>query len=94
MRLPKNLTWGMAQSQWPQVIDPVVNNQLNQGQLIGPIALISGTNVINHKLGRNQLGWIITDQDAASSIYRNAVFNNLTLSLSSSAPCNISLWVF
>ena len=41
-----------------------------------------------------QQGWIISDQSAAASIYRSAAFNDLTLTLTSSAPCTINLVVY
>jgi hypothetical protein len=93
-RLPQNMPLPAMQNTWATAIEPVLSLPPNQGALLKGIALKSGTNVINHKLAKQQQGWILVDQDAAASIYRSAPFNNLTLTLTSSAACNVSLWVF
>lgn len=92
--LPLRLPFSLLQDRWATIINPVVNFAPNQGLLLKNIPLANGTTVINHKLQRMQQGWIIIDQDAAASIYRSQPLNDLTLTLHSSATCNISLWVF
>lgn len=94
MGLPLKLSWDMSQTTWASAINPVLNLPPNQGILLKNIKLAAGDNVINTKLGKQAQGWVIIDQDAASSIYRSAAFNPLTLTLHASAPCNLSLWIF
>ena len=94
MALPQKLDWPKAQTQWAQQLDPLIKNVLTQGNFLQNVSITSGTNVINHQLGRTQLGWYIVDQNAAATFYRSQPFNNLTLTLNSSANCVISLWVF
>lgn len=94
MSLPLRLNWDRAQDLWSSDINPVLNLPPNQGLLLKNIPLINGVTVINHKLGRVMQGWSIIDQDAQASIYRSAALNNLTLTLTSNAACNVSLWVF
>jgi hypothetical protein len=84
----------MMQSSWASSINPVLSKEIVQGTLLQNVALVTGNNVVNHLLGRKQVGWMIADQNAAASIYRSAALNDLTLTLNSSAPCVISLWVF
>lgn len=94
MSLPQRLPYDQMQVKWASELDPVLRNQLIQGILISDITMVAGTNVINHRLGRKQVGYIITDQNAQASIYRSAALNNLTLTLTSDNPCVISLWCF
>lgn len=92
--LPQKLPYEMMITRWASILNPLLKNQLSQGQLISNISLNAGVNVINHLLGRTQIGFIITDIDAAAQIYRSAPLNNLTLSLTSDNPCTVSLWCF
>lgn len=82
------------QTVWRSLLNPVITNPVTSGILLSNIPLVSGTNVINTTLGRKQQGWIITDITAASNIYRSAAFNELTLTLNSSAACTVSLMVY
>ncbi len=82
------------QTQWRALLNPVLSSPLTNPKIINNITLVSGINVINHGLQQTQAGWIITDQSAASSIYRSAPLNDINLTLSASSPCTISLVVY
>lgn len=82
------------QTAWAAQINPVIANLLVNGQLLKDVAIVNGTTIINHKLGRVMQGWIITDIDGGSAIYRSQPFNNLTLTLVSGGNCTASIWVF
>ena len=84
----------LLQTKWKSILDPVISNPMTNMTLLKNIVLTTGTNVINHHLGQMQQGWVIIDIQAAATIYRNAPFNSLTLSLSSSANVTVSLGVF
>lgn len=57
--------------------------------------MTASTNVINHKLGRMQQGWVITDiNNVATSIYRSQPFNDKTLTLTSSGAVTVNIWVY
>lgn len=62
--------------------------------MLEQVALGTGVNVINHLLQRNMQGWFIADINAAVVPYRTAPFNNLTLTLTVSAPCVVNIYVF
>ena len=94
MRLPLRLDWIKASDRWASIINPVIDLAPNQGTLIGPVDLTTGVNQVNHLLQRIPQGWIIVDQNASASIYRSAPFNKLTLTLTTSAPVSVKLWVF
>lgn len=79
---------------WKSLLDPVIANQLLNGNLIISQSLVTGVNVINHLLGRQQVGWMIIDQNSSAAIYRSQPFNKLTLTLTSSAPSVVNVWCF
>lgn len=96
-RLPRKLNWNQAETIWASEIEPIISNPIMQGIALKDISLITGTNVINHKLGRSLLGWFITRIKADSLIHDSQDTNQtpqLTLTLVSSAPTTISLWVY
>lgn len=92
--LPQKLPWDLAQTQWASQLNPLIKNQLTQGILLTNISLINGVSVINHLLGRMQVGWLITDLNAAAIIYRSQPLNDKTLTLTSDAACVANIWMF
>jgi hypothetical protein len=92
--LPQKLPYDQMTVKWASELDPILRNLLINGQLITNVVIKTGNNVINHKLGRKQIGYIITDQNAQAQMYRSQPLNNLTLTLTSDADVTISLWVF
>jgi hypothetical protein len=95
--LPQKLNLDMLQTTWASQLNPIIANPLVQGQLLQNVALISGTTVVNHKLGRKLQGWFIVGINGAATIYDNQASNQtpqLTLSLTSNATANVALWVF
>lgn len=94
-KLPRNLTWQQSDPLWASRLDPVLANLLIQGSQISNVILVANTpQTINHYLGKNQTGFIITDQNASASVYRTEPFNASTLTLESSANVTINLWVY
>lgn len=89
-----DLPFQLLQSQWATSLNPLLRNPLVNGLLLDNIPLVMGDNVVNTLLSRKQRGWMIVDQDAVADIYRSAPFNSQTLTLNSSAPCTVSLWIF
>lgn len=96
-KLPQRLTPEMRDTTWAQALDPVINNPLNKVSILKNQSLVTGTNVINHKLGRQLQGWFLVRQRAAASIYDTQDSNQmpqLTLTLESSAPVVVDIGVF
>lgn len=90
-----NVALDLYQTRMKSELDPVIASSLLQGNLLSNIQLsASSPTQINHKLGRMQRGWFITDQNAQARIYRFAPLNASTLTLSSDANVVVSLWVF
>lgn len=82
------------QTKWASQLNPVLANPMNSVSILKEISLVIGDNEFNHLLGKKMQGWMILDIDAASTIYRSAPFNALTLTLNSSAVCNVNIGVF
>lgn len=99
MQLPQfqspNTVLQLMQSKWASILNPVLDIPLNnRPSVLKDVVLATGNNVINHRLGRKPIGWIVTDVDANVGIYRSAEFNDLTLTLNSSGAATVSLLVF
>lgn len=97
MKLPQQLPLDQMSTRWASIIEPVLNASIVNGQLLENVALINGTTIVNHRLGRKLIGWIVVGRNAASTIYDNQATNQrpqLTLSLTSNAAVTCTLWVF
>lgn len=95
--LPQQLQWEDADNKWAALINPVLSNPLINGLMLKNVALINGTTIVNHKLGRKLQGYFVVLKDAQAQIYDNQADNQmpqLTLSLTSDAAVTVSLWVF
>lgn len=95
--LPQELEWHMADNRWASILNPIVANPANNSILLKNIQLAVGTNVINHKLGRNLQGWSIVRKRASADLYDTQDTNqmpNLTLTLVSDAIVTVDLMVF
>ena len=88
--LPLNL----MQKTWAATLNPVLANPATNPGILTGIVLIEGTNVINHRLGQIQQGWVVSDINAAITLYRSEPFNALTLTLIASGPAIVNLEVF
>lgn len=91
--LSTKLPWDQAQTRWASQLNPLLANPVNT-LLFMDAVLVTGVNVLNHRLGKNQQGWIITDIQGIATIYRSAPFNDKTLTLTSSADVTLTLGVF
>lgn len=92
--LSPKLDWELANPLWAQTLNPVLATPFLSGKAIVQINLKTGTNIINHGLGRMLRGWFPIDETAAATIYRSAPKNALTLTLTSNAVVTVDLWVF
>lgn len=85
----------LMQTSWAAQLNPLLNNPLNSAIIIKDVVLVTGDNVINHKLGKTQQGWFLVDaQSTPSGIYRSQPFNSLTLTLNAPAGVTVSIGVF
>jgi hypothetical protein len=80
------------------VLKPVLDAQILDGTLLTNISLVSGTtNLVEHKLGREPLGYLVTSVDTNCNVWSSQatnIFKTRTLALETSSNCKVSLWVF
>ena len=87
----------LMQGSWDSQLNPMLANPSLKCIILKNVELVSGSNVVNHLLGRKLQGWRIVRQRAAASIHDNQDNNQspaLTLLLISSAPVSVDLEVF
>jgi hypothetical protein len=75
------------------VLNQVTKKVVIDGVQLTAISLTTGSNRINHTLGRQPLGWIVTDINAAVVPYRTAWDAN-TITLVATGSVTVSIWVF
>jgi hypothetical protein len=92
--LSSKLPWETANPLWAQVLSPVINNPTNNIQIIPNYSFKTGTNILNHGLGRLMLGWFVIDPQGIGTLFRSASLNSKTLTLTSSADFVSSIGVF
>lgn len=87
-------TFMLMQTVWARAIDPILAKPLSQANILEGVQLQSGVNVVNHLLGRKMQGWLISDINGIATIFRSEPLNDLTLTLTVSAPVVANLIVF
>jgi len=95
--LPLTIPASPQDTRWKALLDPVIANPLQAGQLLTGIKLTSGVNVVNHGLGRQLQGYFVVLNSASATFYDNQSTNSkptLTLILVASANTTVSLYVF
>lgn len=85
-RFQQNVILGVEQVQQQLLNTP-------SGGIFITTKLTSGTNNIKHNLGKVPTGFIITDIDAAATIYRIS-FSNALVVLNASAPATTTIFLF
>lgn len=88
---------GLWQNSWKRILDPIVGSPTNNAQILKNITLTTGSNTINHKLGRVLQGWSFSRIRSACTAYDNQDNNqtpNLTLILVASADAVVDIVVF
>lgn len=87
----------MIQDAIVNALDPLLVLPLSQSNLLEDIELDTGTNTINHGLGRPLVGWFIVRKNANETVYDDQDNNSMTdrtLLLISSGAVTVSLMVF
>ena len=74
----------------------ITSNPLLDGLLLKDISVSTSSTDISHKLGRNLIGFIITNADADVNVWKSATQSNTTLivALTASATATVDIWVF
>ena len=86
-----------VQQNLTRTLNPIFNTNTLGGNILPNISLSTGSNTINHKLGRVLSGWQLVRIRAAATIFDTQDANktpDLTLTLTSSAPVVCDLYVY
>ena len=88
-----------SQNQLEEVLTPITKSQVVDGLLLKSIDLTaSADNLVEHKLGREPLGWIIVRKNEAGEIYESTTVNNnrdkFLLLRGSTATTDTNFWIF
>lgn len=81
MQLPLKLNADLMQTRWKSILDPILENPLNDIFILDKVVLKPGKNQVQHKLQRKQQGWVVLDIKSAATIYNNSEFTDSTLEL-------------
>jgi hypothetical protein len=95
--LPQKLTLDLLQTQWAQQLNPVLANPQVLVSTIQNVALVTGTNTVNHKLGKKLQGWYLTRVRSSVMVYDQQDSNQipqLTLVLIASGPAVVDIAVY
>ncbi len=87
----------MLQTRWASILGPLLANPSLNSAVLKQVQLSTGSNVINHMLGRKLQGWKLVRQRGAANVYDTQDTNSmpqLTLQLESSAPVSVDIEVF
>lgn len=83
------------QTLWSQPLNSILSNTILQGLQLAPITLVASTPLaVNHLLSRPMQGWFIVDITAAANVYRTQPLNAQTITLESTADCQLTIWVY
>jgi len=80
-----------------RTLNPVFDTPILAGNLLQSVPLVVGSNIVNHKLGRNLIGWMLTRQRSLANIYDNQDNNTMpstSLILISDANVTIDIYCF
>ncbi len=95
---PENQSITQTQSNVNTAVRQIANSPIIDGVLIKNIDVGTTDTVINHKLGREPLGWIIVRKNEAGEIYESTTVNNnrdkFLLLRGSTATTDTNFWIF
>lgn len=87
----------LLQTDWISKINPFIGNPANNSSILKDVVLSTGSNTVNHLLGRTLQGWSIIRRNGVATVYDTQASNplpELTLVLVASAPITVSIEVF
>lgn len=86
----------MMNTQWKSILDPVLSIPMLSGIQLKNINVVSGNNVINHRLQRNYQGYLVTGMRGAFVQLYDSISQtpDLTLRLNSNGTAVLDLWIW
>lgn len=71
----------------------MVAGGIMDGRLLEGVSLSTTASAVAHGLGRRPRGWLVVDNDSGVTVYRTE-WDSRTMTLTASATCTASIWVF
>jgi len=86
----------LIQSNLQRFTQQLEENPLLSGRLIeGVVLLLAAPTAINHRLGRKPQGWHVVDIESGGvPTIARTVWDDKTITLTTTANCTVNLWVF
>lgn len=82
----------LIQNNTATALKPIQNSPFVGGVQLNNIVLKSGSNAVQHTLGRTPTLWVICDTNAAQTVFRTT-WDKTVINLTASGTVTISLWV-
>jgi len=92
--ISSNADLNTVQDNISDIYIPLLRNPLLDGIVLKDITVPAAGSLIEHKLGRDVIGWFIVDQSANVVVWRESYKNNSFIKLKSSVDCTVSLYIF
>lgn len=75
---------------------PIQNSQVIDGQVLKDVILTTGNaNIINHRLNRNIVGYLVIRKNADANVWdASSLTPNLSILLYTDSNCKVDLYVF
>ena len=95
---PENQSITQTQSNVNSAVKQIANSPIIDGVVIKEVDVGTVDTVVNHKLGREPLGWIIIRKNEAGEVYESTTVNNnrdkFLLLRGSTATTDTNFWIF
>jgi hypothetical protein len=95
---PQNSNITQTQSNVNTALKQIANSAIIDGVLIKNIDVGTADTIVNHKLGREPLGWIVVRKNEAGEIYESSTVNKnrdkFLILRGSTATTDTNFWIF
>ena len=95
---PENQNITQTQSNVNTVVKQIANSPIIDGVLIKEVDIGTADTVVEHKLGREPLGWIVVRKNETGEVYESTTSNpnrsKFLLLKGSTATTDTNLWIF
>jgi hypothetical protein len=95
---PQNQNVTQTQSNVNTALKQIANSAIIDGVLIKGVNVGTADTIVNHKLGREPLGWIVIKKNEAGEIYESSTVNKnrdkFLILKGSTATTDTNFWIF
>jgi hypothetical protein len=95
---PQNQSVTQTQSNVNTALKQIANSAIIDGVLIKGVNVGTADTIVNHKLGREPLGWIVIKKNEAGEIYESSTVNKnrdkFLILKGSTATTDTNFWIF